>query len=345
MSPAFDELLPAGTVPIAAELRRELQTMPWMYPWPLRDGTVAPIYSDELHAVHRTRREMIEPAVRATLAGAGPDARVLDLGCNEGLFAHLARAWGARHVVGCDIRERNVRRAVAIRDHYGIPAAELEFRHADVHALDPAELGTFDVVLCLGLVYHLEDPVGALRLARRLLAPGGLCVAESQLTRQAQPIVYGWGTSSCLDETEASFAVRFENAPDHPLASPDGTLSLIPNAAALELAMRVAGFARVLWLEAGPDHNPQYVRRDRGILTGRALERNGAPMIEILGTVGPDAVRDALWSDDAPGAEVERLRAELARTQAWLGSIQRSASWRLTAPLRAAKRALRRRPS
>jgi tRNA (mo5U34)-methyltransferase len=271
VSSAFDELLPLEPAPVAEELRRQLDAeAPWMYPWPLRDGTVARVHSDELVQVHVTRCEMIEPAVRAALAAGAPGARVLDLGCNEGLFAHLALRWGAERVVGCDIRERNIRRARAIRSHYGIPSARLEFRRADVRALDPTELGPFDVVLVLGLIYHLEDPVGALRIAHRLTLPGGLCVVESQLTRQREPLIHGWGTSSAWEAADASFAARFEDDPDNLLASAGGTLSLIPNGAAVELAMRVAGFTGMRWLAASPDHDRQYVERDRGILVGRA---------------------------------------------------------------------------
>ncbi|MCW3064699.1 MAG: hypothetical protein JWN32_1871 [Solirubrobacterales bacterium] len=317
MTSTFAELLPAGPAPIAAELRRELEEpRPWMYPWPLRDGTLAPVYSDELDSVHRTRREMIEPAVRAAIAAAGPEARVLDLGCNEGLFAHLARAWGAARVVGCDIRELNIRRAEAIRDHYGISPAELEFRCVDAFALDTVALGSFDVVLALGLVYHLEDPVGALRIARRLVAPGGLCVVESQLTRQDEPIVHGWGTSDHWERAEASFAARFENDPADPLASVDGVLSLIPNAAALELAMRVAGFRRVRWLDPASHHNSQYVLRDRGIVTGRPPTSNGEPVIEILAaspwqmTFGERAALEGILSQLRPGLAIEIGTAE-----------------------------------
>jgi SAM-dependent methyltransferase len=288
-----------------------------MYPWPLRDGTVARVHSDELELVHRTRRDMVEPVIRAALAAAAPGAKVLDLGCNEGLFAHLARAWGAGIVVGCDLREHNIRRAEAIRDHYGIPSSELRFCCADVRALDPAELGCFDVVLVLGLIYHLEDPVGALRIASRLLAPGGLCVVETQLTRQHEPVVHGWGTSSGCEAAEGSFAVRFENEPEHPLASAGGTLSLIPNAAALELAMRIAGLTDVRWLEAAPHHDPQYVTRDRGIAIGRAPERGSGPGREPARSPRDNAADAAQLQAqlNAKAAEAAALAAQLAEAQ------------------------------
>lgn len=370
MSALFEGLLPAESAPIAGELRRELdRPPPWMYPWPLSDGTSAPVHWDGLVSVHQTRREMIEPVVRAALAATGPTARVLDLGCNEGLFAHLARAWGGGYVLGCDIREENIRRATAIREHYGVSPAELEFRCVDALTLDAAP-GQFDLVLTLGLIYHLEDPVGALRVARRMLAPGGLCVVESQLTRQRAPIVHGWGSSALL-EAVASFAVRFEDQPEHLLASAGGVLSLIPNAAALEIAMRVAGFSDVRWLEATPGHDEQYVEGDRGIIIGRAVTGGSPPSGALLaGHINADSgdpgAFDAAPADarDQPSAlpvgdnetalVLARVTEELAATKRrlgeaeqrrtdaehWLADHRTSTSWKITAPLRAAKRAL-----
>jgi SAM-dependent methyltransferase len=341
-----------------------------MYPWPFRDGTRAPVHSDELVSVHQTRREMIEPVVRAALATAGPGACVLDLGCNEGLFAHLARAWGAGRVVGCDIRDDNIRRATAVRDHYGISAAELEFLCVDALSLDPA-LGQFDVVLALGLIYHVEDPVGALRVARRMLAPGGLCVVESQLTRHREPIVHGWGSSTELQETRASFAVKFEDEPGNLLASASGVLSLIPNAAAVEIAMQVAGLSDLRWLKANPDHDEQYVIGDRGIIVGqaatdysppsrapRARPLNAQPVhvgaseaalagardqLSALSLREQEAVRMLEHTREELAAAERRLdEAEQRRAAAerWLADHRASFSWKITAPLRAAKRSV-----
>lgn len=289
---------------------------PWMYPWPLRDGTVVAIHSPELASVHDTRREMIESTVRSAIAAAGPGARVLDLGCNEGLFSHLALAWGADRVVGCDIRDLNIRRAEGIRDHYGIAEDALEFRCVDALALDPAELGTFDVVLCLGLIYHLEDPIGALRVARRLVSPGGVCVVESQLTRQAEPIVHGWGTADHWERAEASFAVRYEDEPANPLASAGGLLSLIPNAAALDLALQVVGFVGARRLEPRSHHNRQYVLSDRAIVAARAPGSSADAMIDILTpspwqmTFGERAALEGILSQLQPRLAIEIGTAE-----------------------------------
>ena len=249
----------------APELEDEIKRAPWTYPWRLRDGRELPIPVAELESVHRTRSEMIEERVRAALAAAGPDATALDLACNEGWFSQRLIEWGAARVVALDIRDDNVRRAQLLRDHYGIPAERLEVRQADVFELDAAELGTYDVVLVLGLIYHVENPMGVLRLARQCTR--GLCVIESQLTQQNTPIVHGNGRADELHEADGSFAVVIEVG-DNMLASTGRVLSLVPNRAALVQMANMAGFEHVEFATAleSRGHNAQYVRGDRAAI-------------------------------------------------------------------------------
>jgi hypothetical protein len=244
----------------SADLEAEIAGPAWIYPWQLRDGRVLPIAVDELESVHRTRAEMIEARVRAALRDAGPNATALDLACNEGWFSQQLLEWGAARVVAVDVREFNLRRARLLRDHYGIPPERLEFRQADVFDLSAADLGQFDVVLLLGLIYHVENPMGVVRLARACTR--GLCVVETQLTRQVDAIVHGNGRAGKLHESAGSFAVVVEQA-DNTLASTGRVLSLVPNRTALEQMVRMAGFDQVEFATARDDHNPQYVDGDR----------------------------------------------------------------------------------
>jgi tRNA (mo5U34)-methyltransferase len=244
-------------------LEQELAGAPWMYQWRLRDGTETRVANEEFPSIHRTRAELIETRARAALHGAGPGATALDLACNEGWFSHRLREWGAQRVLGLDVRRKNIERANVMRDHYEIPPEEMEFREADVFALDPAELGTFDVVLVLGLIYHVENPMGVLRLARACTRR--LCVIESQLTRQVQPIVHGLGQTGQLHESEGSFAIQVETG-NNSLASTGRVISLIPNRAALAEMARSAGFTTIEFAQPKGDHNPQYVGGDRAVL-------------------------------------------------------------------------------
>lgn len=53
----------------------------------------------------------------------------------------------------------------------------------DLQDTDPAALGAFDVVLYLGVLYHMEDPLGALRRLRAVT--GELAVIECETVHPA----------------------------------------------------------------------------------------------------------------------------------------------------------------
>lgn len=246
---------------LAAELRSDVG---FMYPWQLTETFQIEAMHPELPSVHATREELIEPFVRDALRDGG---RVVDLGAHEGYFSQRALAWGADEAVAVDVREINTRRATLLRDHFGINADRLRVETASVYDVGP-ELGSFDVVLVLGLIYHLENPIGALRVAASLARPGALVIVEAQLTRQSEPIAHGWGVTDWVLSEPASWAARFEPLDEQagtPLSAYGGVISLIPNRAALLQAMGVAGLLDARTLEPAPTHNPQYVGGDRAV--------------------------------------------------------------------------------
>jgi len=234
-----------------------------MYPWELAPGVVAPIHASHLPAIHETRLAMIEPAVKEALLAAAPDGTAIDLACNEGWFSHRMLELGAARVVGVDIREINVIRGRLVAEQLGIEPTEIEFRHDDVYELEPERLGRFDVVLLLGLIYHVEDPTGAIRMARRLAKR--LCVIETQLTRQEEPLAWGRGSEHTALAAASFAGYAEEDSADNPVASAGGILSLIPNRAAVHEMGRAAGFRLVEQVEPPLMAQAQYTQGDRGL--------------------------------------------------------------------------------
>lgn len=234
-----------------------------MYPWQLAPGVEAPIHGPHLPAIHETRLAMMEPAVKEVLLSASPDGTVVDLACNEGWFSQRMLELGAKSVLGIDIREVNVIRARLVAEQLGIPAEEIDFQTGDVYALDPNELGQFDVVLLLGLIYHVEDPTGAIRVARRLAKR--VCVIETQLTRQSEPLAWGRGSRHTAAAPASFAAYTEEDSEDNPVASASGILSLIPNVAAVEEMCAVSGFRLCEQIDPPPMAHPQYGEGDRGL--------------------------------------------------------------------------------
>jgi SAM-dependent methyltransferase len=97
----------------------------------------------------------------ATRTTSGP-ARVLDVGCGFGGFVDLMRrrGWDAEGV--------DPSQAV-------VDAATRNGRHVQLGTLDtlPTDVGPYDAVTMFYVLEHLADPMGALRKAFDLLAPGG----------------------------------------------------------------------------------------------------------------------------------------------------------------------------
>lgn len=110
---------------------------------------------------------------------------VLDVGCNAGFYSFVAMARGAASVTGIDSDPYFLAQAELVREIVDLPAA---FERMDVRDLDPS-VGTFDVVLCTGLLYHLQDPMAALNrlcaVTRELLYIESELLTDEDLTGHA----------------------------------------------------------------------------------------------------------------------------------------------------------------
>ena len=105
-----------------------------------------------------TRFEHLRPFVPDDLTGK----RVLDIGCASGYFAIEMKRRGADRVLGIDLRDWALDQGRFAAGHLGL---DIEFRHMD--AYDIGKLGEeFDIVVFLGVLYHLRHPLLMLDLIR-----------------------------------------------------------------------------------------------------------------------------------------------------------------------------------
>lgn len=93
--------------------------------------------------------------------------RVLDLGSNEGLYTIELGLQGVKSAVGVEGREANLKKAEFVKDV--LKLNNIQFFQDDVRNLSQQKYGRFDVVLCLGLLYHL-DACDTLRLIEKIYA-------------------------------------------------------------------------------------------------------------------------------------------------------------------------------
>jgi tRNA (mo5U34)-methyltransferase len=101
------------------------------------------------------------PQLLKVFGGSLAGLRVLDIACNCGGFAVQAIQHGADYVLGIDIVDNYLEQGAFIRDALGYD--NLEFRNIGVDDLSPESVGEFDVVLCFGILYHLENPIRSMK--------------------------------------------------------------------------------------------------------------------------------------------------------------------------------------
>ena len=135
---------------------------PWFHNIDLGDGIVtAPDHF--LGDYPRFKFARFADALPADLTGK----TVLDIGCNAGFYSVEMKRRGAARVLGIDSDDRYLAQARLATDALGF--ADVEFRKLSVY--DVASLGErFDLVIFMGVLYHLRHPLLALDLIREHVA-------------------------------------------------------------------------------------------------------------------------------------------------------------------------------
>ena len=158
--------------------------------------------------------------------------RVLDIGAWDGFFSFEAEKRGASDVLATD---HFCWSGPGWGTKAGFEYAHKKFRSkvrstdVDVFDLDPAVHGKFDVVLFLGVFYHLKNPLGGLEQVSRMT--NELAVIETVVDELQNP----------------EPVLRFYLGPE---LNKDGTNFFAPNYKGLENMLREVGFKRVKFTPA-----------------------------------------------------------------------------------------------
>jgi SAM-dependent methyltransferase len=101
-------------------------------------------------------------------------AHILEAGCGLGYMTYALNKAGFPRVVGIDVAESAISYA---REHYGCDYVVADIADYANHAPE-----TFDVVIMVEVIEHLEDPIAFLAHAKKLLNPGGylLCTTPNR---------------------------------------------------------------------------------------------------------------------------------------------------------------------
>ncbi|HYH58036.1 MAG TPA: FkbM family methyltransferase [Thermoleophilaceae bacterium] len=256
-SPGSPAAKRAGAAPKGDELARAVEAVPfWWHSIDLGGGIVTP---------GRKSPEVLESQWRDLQLDVS-GRTLLDVGAWDGWFSFRAEREGAERVVALDhfawmidptVRAAHEGRRLGtgpLPDWDEVPGAwqpdvlpgrrgyelahlalgsSVENAVADIATLDPSDLGTFDIVLCLGVIYHVRDPLGVLRNVAALTAGTALIETEAVFIRDHEEVP------------------MFEFAPSDSLGL-DRTNWYVPNANAALALCREAGFSAAELL-VGPE--------------------------------------------------------------------------------------------
>ncbi|HWI57518.1 MAG TPA: TIGR04290 family methyltransferase [Bacillota bacterium] len=161
---------------------------------------------------------------------------VLDIGCNAGFYSIEMKRRGADRVLGVDFDETYLAQARFAAEMSG---ADIEFRQLSVY--DLGSLGEkFDLVLFLGVFYHLRHPLLALDLIHEHVAKDLLVFQSMQRgSDEIEPLAedYHFWQTQIFERPGFPRMYFIEKK-----YSGDPTNWWIPNRACTESLLRSAGF-------------------------------------------------------------------------------------------------------
>lgn len=213
------------------EIRRKVDALgPWFHNLDLNGVPTAPTHFLGDYPAVKWRQ------FAETLPKSLKGKTVLDIGCNAGFYAMEMKRRGADRVLGLDNHEEYLAQA---RFAAEVNALDVEFRNLSVY--DVAKLGeTFDLVIFMGVFYHLRHPLLALDLIYEHVASDMMLFQSMQRGSDRAPQLdqnYDFWTTDQFESKDFPKLHLIEHC-----YADDPTNWWIPNRACAEAMLRSTGF-------------------------------------------------------------------------------------------------------
>jgi tRNA (mo5U34)-methyltransferase len=214
-----------------AELRSAVEGLgPWFHNIDLGGVATAPQHFLGDYPAQKWRR--FASAIPMDLSGKS----VLDIGCNAGFYAIEMKQRGAARVLGIDWDDAYLRQA-----RFASEVLSLDITYRKLSVYEVAALGErFDIVLFMGVLYHLRHPLLALDLIREHVA-GDMLVFQSMQrgSKELRDIAEDYPITATAQFEDPQWpSLHFI---EHRYAE-DPTNWWVPNRACAEAMLRSSGF-------------------------------------------------------------------------------------------------------
>jgi tRNA (mo5U34)-methyltransferase len=178
-----------------SSLRQRIESVSWYHELDLGNGLRTRPRVPAAHG-HRLIWAFIEGQL-GTIDFRGKS--VLDIGCWDGRWSFYAERRGAASVLAADDRTQNWAGSEGIHIARELLGSSVQVnQHLSVYELSSLRQ-TFDVILFLGVYYHLFDPFHALAQIRHCCHAGSLVLIEGPVATELRPgeVLYDFADHTC----------------------------------------------------------------------------------------------------------------------------------------------------
>jgi SAM-dependent methyltransferase len=229
---------------------------------------------------------------------------ILDIGCNDGWVLHQLSDLPFAKMVGIEPREKNIAKGRKVREVLKLKN-RVDYRVGDIESLGGEQ---FDIVVCAGVLYHVESIPLALRsvhaACRRMVFIESRCISSKHITRELmdeiemRDLVYQFKQLQC-----GVTAQKFESA-YHDGSARVPTIVNVPTTESLAMNLSLLGFEDIE-VVADPDTYRAAVWQEKRPLGGVCI--TGLLKPKAAAAAGPDSEENRWIADYERGLEREVL--------------------------------------
>jgi len=271
----------------------------WHYQFEL-EGHLTPVAKPEHVNRHEQRKKYILDPLVSWYGGSLKGKRVLDLGCNAGFWSLAAIEAGCDYVLGIDGRQMHIDQANFVFETTGADKSRYDFRVANAINFDVGS-DRYDIVLCLGLFYHINRHVELLTAISK--ANPDVLVIDTEIVAMS-----------------GAFFELYTESTSHPKKAIEHPLVYRPTAQGVILVVNSFGYRAIILKPCFDDYRgaKEYrINIRRAFICSKRADLNKFP-----------APTESI-------AELSQLHeASLMQCRNELNRLLNSRSWKITKPLR-----------
>ncbi len=248
-----------------AEMKSEIERLaPFHHRLELPHGLSTYLPDKNRRPVEYTRLScLIEhafPAILDACGGSLEGKRVLDVACNCGGFSVEAARHNSEYVFGFDIVDHYIEQANFIKR--ALQLDQVEFDTMDIDGFAESTTGEFDVTFCFGILYHLEDPIRAMRALSNVTR--SIMVVDTDIVRVPALLQRFVHKNLWAMKTNPPATPDSQDATTSRWRTSE-TVKFVPTEATLVRLMNILGFPRVTKIEPKQEGlERRYYRGRRG---------------------------------------------------------------------------------